>query len=60
MSLSPLEWLVNFYRQLQEAYGWTVREIDETEIEIIILQVVVLDKIEYAPKIGYIEDILPL
>ena len=60
VSLSPLEWLANFYRQLQEAYHWTVREIDETEIEIIMLQVVVLDKIDNAPKRGFIEDILPL
>ena len=60
VSLSPLEWLVNFYRQLQEAYHWTVREIDETEIEIIMLQIVVLDKIDNAPKRGFIEDILPL
>ena len=60
VSLSPLEWLANFYRQLQEAYHWTVREIDETEIEIIMLQIVVLDKIDNAPKRGFIEDILPL
>ena len=60
LSLSPLEWLANFYRQLQEAYHWTVREIDETEIEIIMLQIVVLDKIDNAPKRGFIEDILPL
>ena len=59
ISLSPLEWLANFYRQLQEAYHWTVREIDETEMEILILQVVVLDKIENATRRGYIEDILP-
>jgi hypothetical protein len=45
---------------LQEAYHWTVREIDETEIEIIMLQIVVLDKIDNAPKRGFIEDILPL
>ncbi len=55
-----MEWVANFYRQLQEAYHWTVREIDETEIEIIMLQVVVLDKIEHAPKRGFIEDVLPL
>lgn len=60
VSLSPPEWLANFYRQLQEAYHWTVREIDETEIEIILLQVVVLDKIDHAPRRGYVEDILPI
>lgn len=60
MSLSPLEWLANFYRQLQEAYHWTVKEIDDTEIEIIMLQIVVMDKIEHAPRQGFIEDVLPL
>ncbi len=60
MRLSPLEWLANFYRQLQEAYHWTVREIDETEMEIIMLQIVVQDKIDRAPRLGYIEEILPL
>ena len=37
-----------------------MREIDETEIEIIMLQIVVLDKIDTAPKRGYIEEILSL
>ena len=37
-----------------------MREIDETEIEIIMLQIVVLDKIDNAPKRGFIEDILPM
>ena len=59
VSLYPLEWLANFYRQLQEAYHWTVREIDETEIEMVMLQVVVRDKIENAPRRGFIEDVIP-
>ena len=60
LSLSPLEWLANFYRQLQEAYHWTVREIDETEINILLLQIIVLDKISHVARRGYIEDVLPL
>lgn len=35
---------MSYYCQLQEAYGWTVREIDETEMEFLLDQAVVLAK----------------
>ena len=60
MTLSPLEWIVDFYRALQDAYHWTVREIDGTEICLILEQAIVREKIRNAPRRGYIEDILPL
>ena len=37
-----------------------MREIDETEIDILLLQIIVLEKTTRGSKQGYIEDILPL
>ena len=60
MTLSPFEWIIDFYRSLQESYHWTVRQIDETEICLILEQAIVYEKIRNTPKRGYIEDVLPL
>ncbi len=59
MTLSPFEWIVDFYRSLQTAYHWTVKEIDETEICLLLEQAIVHEKVRSAPRRGYIEDVLP-
>lgn len=44
---------------MQEAYGWTVAEIDATEIDVILTQAVAMAK-QNQPKKTYIEDVLPI
>lgn len=54
--LSPYEHILNYYERLQSAYGWTVAEIDESEIDVLLGQMVVLAKKNLKP--AFIEDVM--
>lgn len=48
------------YAKYQESYGWTIQEIDDTDMVILLDQLVVLSKKDRASdkKMAYIEDVL--
>ncbi len=56
--LSPLESLLNYYLTLQSNYGWTVSQIDDTEINILLMQMVIMAKKDKKQTQTYIDDIL--
>lgn len=43
---------------LQQNYGWTVSQIDDTEINILLMQMVIMSKKNNKQKQVYIDDIL--
>lgn len=43
---------------LQSNYGWTVNEIDNTEIDILLCQMVIMSKRDKKQQQIYIDDIL--
>ena len=57
-NLTPLESLLNYYLTLQQNYGWTVAEIDDTEINILLTQMVIMSKKNNQKQQTYIDDIL--
>ena len=56
LALSPYEHILNYYERLQSAYGWTVAEIDESELDVLLGQMVVLAKKNLKP--AFIEDVM--
>jgi hypothetical protein len=51
---------LDYYQNLQQAYGWTIREIDETPLEVLLDQAAVMVKTsDVVPEQAYIEDVLP-
>ncbi len=58
IDLSPYEQMLRLYAKYQEAYGWTVREIDETDMCFLLDQLCVLERIEAGKEEAYIDDIL--
>lgn len=55
--LSPYEWILHFYAQLQEAHHWTPAQIGAIEIAFLFDQLAVQTKVKNAPKRGYIDDL---
>jgi len=47
---------LNYYERLQSAYGWTISEIDESDLEVLLDQMVILSKRNH--KQTYIEDVM--
>jgi hypothetical protein len=50
--------LLRLYARFQEGYYWTVKEIDETEIDFLLDQLCVLEKMEATKDTAYIDDVL--
>ena len=53
--------MLHLYSRYQEAYGWTIREIDETDMESLLDQMRVLalvDDTASDSKLSYIDDVL--
>jgi len=50
--------LLQLYVKYQADYGWTVKEIDETDMAFLLDQLCVLEKIEAGKDLTYIDDIL--
>ena len=46
------------YARYQDGYGWTIKEIDETDLSILLDQLCVLEKIEAGKNLANIEDVL--
>jgi hypothetical protein len=46
------------YAKYQAEYGWTVKEIDETDMGFLLDQLCVLERIEAEKDMKYIDDIL--
>lgn len=51
---------MSFYAGLVKAYNWTLREIDEQDLADTLDFIVVMDKVDNAPKYASIEDVLPM
>lgn len=58
MTLSPYEHLLSLYAKYQDGYGWTIKEIDETDLSVLLDQLCVLDKVENGKNTAYIDDIV--
>lgn len=58
VTLTPYEQILSWYLKYQEAYHWTVNDIDRTDALTLIDQLRVI-LISDHPK-AYIEDILPM
>ncbi|WP_155851636.1 hypothetical protein [Anaerovibrio lipolyticus] len=54
--MSPYEHILSYYERLQSAYGWTISEIDESDLEVLLEQMVIITKKNYKP--AYIEDVM--
>jgi hypothetical protein len=50
--------LLQLYAKYQDGYGWTVREIDDTDLAFLLDQLCVLERVETAKDMANIEDVL--
>ena len=56
--LTPYENLLVFYARFQERYSWTVRDIDEAEMELLLDQLAAVSIVDTPPvKTLSIEDV---
>ena len=58
MNLSPYQNILLYYERLQQAYGWTMREIDEHEIAYLLDQLVVAALMDGEKSKKYIDDVM--
>ena len=58
MNLSPYQNILLYYERLQQAYGWTMWEIDEHEISFLLDQLIVVDLMDGESHKKYIDDVL--
>ncbi len=49
---------MSLYAKFQDGYGWTVKEIDETDLAFLLDQLCVMEKIEAGKNMANIEDVL--
>lgn len=56
MTLSPYQNLLLYYGRLQEAYGWTMKEVDEHDVAFLLDQLLVTCLQEGSRK--YIDDVM--
>lgn len=56
LELSPYEHILSYYERLQAAYGWTIAQIDESELDVLLCQMVILSKKN--SRQAYIEDVM--
>ena len=59
MNLTPYQQILSWYLKYQEAYHWTVRDIDQTDALTLIDQLKVA-MLTNQPQKAYIEEVLPL
>lgn len=52
----PHEHILNYYEKLQAVYGWTIHDIDETELEVLLSQLVLMARKNVRKT--YIEDVM--
>ena len=58
LNLSPYQNLLLYYERLQQAYGWTMWEVDAHEIDFLLDQLVVLSLSDSSRNQKYIDDVL--
>ena len=58
MTLSSYQNLLVYYGRLQEAYGWTMWEIDAHEVSFLLEQFVALQLADTPTQQRFIDDIL--
>lgn len=58
MNLSPYQNILLYYERLQQAYGWTMWEIDNHEIAYLLDQLVVVALMDGEAHKKYIDDVL--
>ena len=58
VNLSPYQNILLYYERLQQAYGWTVWEIDEHEIAFLLDQLIVLDMMDGQKNRKFIDDVM--
>lgn len=58
MNLSPYQNILLYYERLQQAYGWTMREIDNHEIAYLLDQFIVVALMDGESHKKYIDDVL--
>ena len=51
---------MSLYMNLARVYKWTISEIDNEELDDILDILVVLDKVENAPTMAFIDEVLPM
>lgn len=56
--LSPYENLMSYYERLQSGYHWTVAEIDNTEIDVLLIQMAILAKRDSKQNTKFIDDVM--
>ena len=56
MNLSPYQNILLYYERLQQAYGWTMWEIDNHEISFLLDQLIVVDLMDGDAHKKYIDD----
>ena len=58
LKLSPYQNLLRYYERLQESYGWTMQEVDATEIAFLLDQLGVIAKVNRGDGQKYIDDVM--
>ncbi len=56
--MSPYQNILLYYERLQQAYGWTMWEIDEHEIGFLLDQLVVVALMDGEKSKKYIDDVM--
>ena len=58
VNLSPYQNILLYYERLQQAYGWTMWEIDDHEIGFLLDQLVVVALMDGEKSKKYIDDVM--
>ena len=58
LSLSPYQNLLRYYERLQANYGWTMQEVDASDIAFLLEQLVVLSLVSRTGRQKYIDDVM--
>ena len=58
IDLSPYQNILLYYERLQQAYGWTMWEIDNHEIAYLLDQLVVVALMDESKSQKYIDDVM--
>ncbi len=56
--MSPYQNLLLYYERLQQAYGWTMQEVDDHDIDFLLDQLVVVSLADSSRNQKYIDDVL--
>ena len=65
INLSPYQQILSWYIRYHESYGWTVEQVDESDLATLLDEIIVLSiqqgaDVKQERKHGYIENVLPM